>query len=250
MPGIGVRTAARILIDVGDGTAFPTAGHLAAYAAGVAGLCRCKGRTGCPADRAGPTPAAVPATDPATAAATARSTPTTHRSRSKVEYPHPHERPNRHTGYAPPAHFSKIVLRALSARPLSIRAEIDIATLRLSVCAPLPVVVSFLLAGERVARKGAIHEQHDLWIIRNSHGGRESALAASARQSHSGVRHRQAIPRGPVIGYTTVLLRAPEPDSGEQSNLARSLQEVPLAHAGSDLLPAPSLAGQARRRTA
>lgn len=32
MPGIGVRTAARILINVGDGTAFPTAGHLAAYA--------------------------------------------------------------------------------------------------------------------------------------------------------------------------------------------------------------------------
>lgn len=32
MPGIGVRTAARILIDVGDATAFPTAGHLASYA--------------------------------------------------------------------------------------------------------------------------------------------------------------------------------------------------------------------------
>jgi transposase len=29
MPGIGVRTAARILLDVGDGTAFPTSGHLA-----------------------------------------------------------------------------------------------------------------------------------------------------------------------------------------------------------------------------
>jgi transposase len=28
MPGIGVRTGARILIDVGDATAFPTAGHL------------------------------------------------------------------------------------------------------------------------------------------------------------------------------------------------------------------------------
>jgi transposase len=32
MPGIGVRTAARILLEVGDGTAFPTPGHLAAYA--------------------------------------------------------------------------------------------------------------------------------------------------------------------------------------------------------------------------
>lgn len=32
MPGIGVRTGARILIDVGDGTAFHTAGHFAAYA--------------------------------------------------------------------------------------------------------------------------------------------------------------------------------------------------------------------------
>ncbi|WP_399141452.1 transposase [Streptomyces sp. NBUA17] len=32
MPGIGVRTGARILIEVGDGSTFPTAGHLAAYA--------------------------------------------------------------------------------------------------------------------------------------------------------------------------------------------------------------------------
>lgn len=32
LPGVGVRTCARILIDVGDGSAFPTAGHLAAYA--------------------------------------------------------------------------------------------------------------------------------------------------------------------------------------------------------------------------
>ncbi|MCX5136480.1 IS110 family transposase [Streptomyces sp. NBC_00340] len=32
MPGIGVRTGARILIEVGDGNTFPTAGHLAAYA--------------------------------------------------------------------------------------------------------------------------------------------------------------------------------------------------------------------------
>ncbi|MER5498601.1 IS110 family transposase [Streptomyces sp. NPDC002561] len=32
MPGIVVRTGARILIEVGDGSTFPTAGHLAAYA--------------------------------------------------------------------------------------------------------------------------------------------------------------------------------------------------------------------------
>jgi transposase len=32
MPGVGVRTAARILLEVGDGSCFPTAGHLAAYA--------------------------------------------------------------------------------------------------------------------------------------------------------------------------------------------------------------------------
>ena len=32
MPGIGVRTGARILLEVGDGSAFPTPGHLAAYA--------------------------------------------------------------------------------------------------------------------------------------------------------------------------------------------------------------------------
>ncbi len=32
MPGIGVRTGSRILLEVGDGSAFPTPGHLAAYA--------------------------------------------------------------------------------------------------------------------------------------------------------------------------------------------------------------------------
>jgi transposase len=32
MPGVGVRTAARILLEVGDGSGFPTSGHLAAYA--------------------------------------------------------------------------------------------------------------------------------------------------------------------------------------------------------------------------
>ncbi len=42
MPGIGVRTAARILLEVGDGTAFPTSGHLAAYA-GLAPVTRRSG---------------------------------------------------------------------------------------------------------------------------------------------------------------------------------------------------------------
>ncbi|GGY73623.1 hypothetical protein GCM10010342_71850 [Streptomyces anulatus] len=32
MPGIGIRTGARILIEVGDGSSFPSAAHLAAYA--------------------------------------------------------------------------------------------------------------------------------------------------------------------------------------------------------------------------
>src|SRR5699024_11465970 len=32
MPGVGVRTAAVLLVTVGDGTAFPTAAHLASYA--------------------------------------------------------------------------------------------------------------------------------------------------------------------------------------------------------------------------
>lgn len=32
MPGIGVRTAARILLEAGNGSAFPTSGNLAAYA--------------------------------------------------------------------------------------------------------------------------------------------------------------------------------------------------------------------------
>lgn len=33
MPGVGFRTAIKILTIVGDGAAFPTSGHLAAYAA-------------------------------------------------------------------------------------------------------------------------------------------------------------------------------------------------------------------------
>ena len=31
MPGIGPRTGAHILLEVGDGSPFPTPGHLAAY---------------------------------------------------------------------------------------------------------------------------------------------------------------------------------------------------------------------------
>ncbi|MEV3857546.1 IS110 family transposase [Streptomyces sp. NPDC050095] len=42
IPGIGVRTAARFLIDVGDGTRFPSAAHLAAYA-GLAPTTRSSG---------------------------------------------------------------------------------------------------------------------------------------------------------------------------------------------------------------
>lgn len=42
MPGVGVQTAARILLDVGDGSSFPTSGHLAAYA-GLAPVTRRSG---------------------------------------------------------------------------------------------------------------------------------------------------------------------------------------------------------------
>ena len=42
MPGIGVRTGARILLEVSDGSAFPTSGHLAAYA-GLAPVTRRSG---------------------------------------------------------------------------------------------------------------------------------------------------------------------------------------------------------------
>lgn len=42
MPGIGVRTGTRILIDVGDGPSFPSAAHLAAYA-GLAPATRSSG---------------------------------------------------------------------------------------------------------------------------------------------------------------------------------------------------------------
>lgn len=42
MPGVGARTALKILTIVGDGSAFPTAGHLAAYA-GLAPVTRRSG---------------------------------------------------------------------------------------------------------------------------------------------------------------------------------------------------------------
>ena len=42
MPGVGFRTAVKILTIVGDGSAFPTAGHLAAYA-GLAPVTRRSG---------------------------------------------------------------------------------------------------------------------------------------------------------------------------------------------------------------
>ncbi len=42
MPGLGVRTAIKILTILGDGSAFPTAGHLAAYA-GLAPITRRSG---------------------------------------------------------------------------------------------------------------------------------------------------------------------------------------------------------------
>ena len=42
MPGIGIKTAAQILLAIGDGSAFETAGHLAAYA-GVAPVTRRSG---------------------------------------------------------------------------------------------------------------------------------------------------------------------------------------------------------------
>ncbi len=44
MPGIRTRTAARILIDVGDGSGFATSSHLAAYA-GLAAATRSSGST-------------------------------------------------------------------------------------------------------------------------------------------------------------------------------------------------------------
>ncbi|MFG2919527.1 IS110 family transposase [Kitasatospora sp. NPDC048298] len=42
MPGVGVRTAATLLVTVGDGTSFPTAAHLASYA-GLAPATRSSG---------------------------------------------------------------------------------------------------------------------------------------------------------------------------------------------------------------
>lgn len=42
MPGVGVRTAARIMLEVGDASSFPTSGHLASYA-GLAPVTRRSG---------------------------------------------------------------------------------------------------------------------------------------------------------------------------------------------------------------
>src|SRR5262249_18832960 len=42
MPGIGIRTAARILLEIGDASAFKTSAHLAAYA-GIAPVTRSSG---------------------------------------------------------------------------------------------------------------------------------------------------------------------------------------------------------------
>ncbi|MEU5201059.1 transposase, partial [Streptomyces scabiei] len=42
LPGVGVRTAATLLVTVGDGTGFPTAAHLASYA-GLAPTTRSSG---------------------------------------------------------------------------------------------------------------------------------------------------------------------------------------------------------------
>jgi transposase len=44
MPGIGVRTAARILLEVGDASNFKSSAHLAAYA-GIAPVTRSSGTT-------------------------------------------------------------------------------------------------------------------------------------------------------------------------------------------------------------
>lgn len=81
MPGFGVRTTARVLLDIGDGSAFPTAGHLAAYA-GLAPITRRSGLSirgehparggnktsntpsSSPPSRACPTPSAEPTMTP------------------------------------------------------------------------------------------------------------------------------------------------------------------------------------------
>ena len=44
MPGVGARTAVALLLTLGDGSTFPTAGHLAAYA-GLAPVTRQSGRS-------------------------------------------------------------------------------------------------------------------------------------------------------------------------------------------------------------
>ncbi len=46
MPGVGVRAGARTLIEAGDGSTFPTADHLAAYA-GLAPATRSSGASIC-----------------------------------------------------------------------------------------------------------------------------------------------------------------------------------------------------------
>lgn len=140
---------------VGASTSAPS--RTPAPAAGVARLCRCTGRTGCPGGRAGPAPASAPETAPATAAATARPEPTTHRPRSTVGYPHLHERPNHHTGNGQPGRFSKIVLRALSGpcrlRSVQLRGRRFERRIPSTGCSVLPV--------RRGSRFGIAHGRRD-----------------------------------------------------------------------------------------
>lgn len=78
---------------------------------GVAVLCRCAGRTGCPAGTAGRPPGMDPATSPDRAAAAARSMPRGRRPRSTAGCSHHPKRRNRHIGHAGPGRFDKFELR-------------------------------------------------------------------------------------------------------------------------------------------
>jgi len=106
MPGLGVRTAARVLLEVGDGSSLPTSGHLAAYA-GLAPVSRISGTSirderphkggnkhlnapcSWPRSRLCPTPPPVPTTNE-------NATRETPQRRPNLPGPPPLRRPVRH----------------------------------------------------------------------------------------------------------------------------------------------------------
>src|SRR5262245_37494504 len=66
----------------------------------------------------------------------------------------------------------------------------------------------------------------------------QPAAPACARPRDSAIRHRPAVPLGPVPRCAGVFLSTAEPDSGRHPDPVRAVQEAPLADARSFVLAA------------